>query len=84
MGVTPELVNGVWVGGEDRDIHFVSTGIGQGAAAALPIWGRYMRKVYSDASLNYSQSVKFDVPKGFDPCDDDVVSTPDDIGDVYE
>ena len=84
MGVTPDLVNGVWVGGEDRDIHFVSTGIGQGAAAALPIWGRYMRKVYSDASLDYSQSVKFDVPKGFDPCDEKNVSPENSIGDVFE
>ena len=84
MGVTPELVNGVWVGGEDRDIHFYSTGIGQGAAAALPIWGRYMRKVYSDASLNYSQGVKFDVPKEFKPCDERVEQTDDDILDVYE
>ena len=84
MGVTPELVNGVWVGGEDRDIHFYSTGIGQGAAAALPIWGRYMRKVYSDASLNYSQDLKFDVPKEFKPCDEKVPQTDDDIMDIYQ
>ena len=43
-----------------------------------------MRKVYSDASLNYSQGVKFDVPKEFKPCDERVEQTDDDILDVYE
>ena len=84
MGFTPELVSGVWVGGEDRDIHFYSMAYGQGAKAALPIWGKYMRKVYADASLEYSSSAKFDVPKDFDTCDDKPSQNEYSIEDVYE
>ncbi|MDR1739642.1 MAG: transglycosylase domain-containing protein [Bacteroidales bacterium] len=51
MGLTPDLVTGVWVGGEVRSIHFRSTALGQGANTALPIWAIYMKKVYDDASL---------------------------------
>lgn len=84
MGVTPQLVNGCWVGGEDRDIHFYSMAFGQGATAALPIWGKFMRKVYSDASLEYSPNVKFDVPKDFNTCDDKPSQNDYSIEDVYE
>ena len=70
MGVTPKLVSGCWVGGEDRDIHFYSMAFGQGATAALPIWVKYMKKVYADASLDYSPSDKFDIPSDFDTCKD--------------
>lgn len=69
MGYTPELVNGCWVGGEDRDIHFASTSIGQGAAAALPIWAYYMKLVYADRRLGYHADAKFDIPEGFKPCE---------------
>jgi penicillin-binding protein 1A len=51
MGLTPDLVTGVWVGCEDRAAHFRSTALGQGANTALPIWGIYMKKVYADRSL---------------------------------
>jgi penicillin-binding protein 1A len=68
MGITPQLVSGCWVGGEDRDIHFDSMSMGQGATMALPIWAYYMKKVYADKSLGYSPDVKFDVPEDFDPC----------------
>ena len=84
MGVTPQLVSGCWVGGEDRDIHFASMALGQGAAAALPIWAKYMKKVYSDASLNYSQSAKFDVPKDFDTCSEKPDQYEFSIEDVYD
>ncbi len=84
MGVTPELVSGCWVGGEDRDIHFYSTRMGQGATAALPIWAKYMRKVYADASLTYDPSAKFDIPKDFDTCDDNPSKVENGIEDVYE
>ena len=70
MGFTPSLVSGAWVGGEERDIHFDNMTDGQGAAMALPIWGLYMKKVYADKSLGYSQEEKFDIPEGFDPCKD--------------
>ena len=52
--------------------------------AALPIWGKYMRKVYADASLEYSSSAKFDVPKDFDTCDDKPSQNEYSIEDVYE
>lgn len=68
MGFTPQLVTGVWVGGEERYIHFNTMANGQGAEMALPIYGRYIKKVYDDASLPYSQSVTFEFPEGFDPC----------------
>ncbi len=68
MGFTPELVTGVWVGGEERYIHFNSMAIGQGAAAALPMFGLYMKEIYSNNQLPYSQALKFKFPNGFDPC----------------
>ena len=68
MGYTPSLVSGCWVGGDDRDIHFTSMSDGQGASMALPVWALYMKKVYADESLGYSQDEKFDIPRGFNPC----------------
>lgn len=68
MGFTPSLVNGCWVGGEDRDIHFDGMNYGQGASMALPIWGIYMNKVYADKSLGYSQEETFRIPEDYDPC----------------
>ena len=70
MGFTPSLVSGVWVVGEDRDIHFDTMVNGQGAAMALPVWGLYMQKVYKDKSLGYSQEERFNIPEDFDPCKD--------------
>ena len=70
MGFTPSLVSGVWVGGEERDIHFDNMRDGQGAEMALPIWGLYMNKVYADKSLGYLQTDTFAIPHGFDPCKD--------------
>lgn len=68
MGFTPSLVSGCWVGGEERDIHFDSMRNGQGASTALPIWANYMKKVYADRTLGYSQKDTFDLPYGYDPC----------------
>ncbi len=68
MGITPKLVTGCWVGGDDRDIHFNSMSMGQGATMALPIFAYYMQKVYADSQLDYSQDDHFDIPEGFDPC----------------
>lgn len=64
MGITPRLVSGVWVGGEERDIHFDFTSEGQGANMALPIWAIFMKKVYGDPKLGYSENDTFDVPPG--------------------
>lgn len=69
MGFTPSLVSGCWVGGEDRDIHFDSTRMGQGANMALPIWAYFMKKVFADRSLGYDPDEKFEIPEGFNSCD---------------
>lgn len=63
MGITPELVTGVWTGAEDRAIHFSTTSFGEGANTALPIFGLYMQKVYADPTLKYSKG-DFPLPKG--------------------
>ena len=71
MGITPTLVSGMWVGGDDRDIHFDSMVWGQGASMALPIFALYMQKVYKDKRLGYSDQAKFDLPAGYNPCEMD-------------
>jgi len=68
IGFTPDLVTGVWVGGEERYIHFNTMAYGQGAKAALPIYGLYMQKVYADPKLPYSQDTKFEFPEGLNLC----------------
>lgn len=55
IGVTKDLVAGVWVGGDDRAIHFPSIRWGQGARMAMPIWADFMTKVYTDTTLNYTR-----------------------------
>ena len=67
VGFTPSLVSGVWVGGEDRSIHFDNMAAGQGANMALPIWSIYMQKIYANPELGYSEEEQFDVPEWFDP-----------------
>lgn len=59
IGYVPTLVTACWVGGEDRDIHFTSTAVGQGASTALPIWALFMRSVYKDKTLGYNQFEPF-------------------------
>lgn len=54
MGMVPNLVTGVWVGAEDRSVHFKTITYGQGASMALPIWGMYMKSCYEDAELGIS------------------------------
>ncbi len=54
MGMVPNLVTGVWVGGEDKPIHFEKTTYGQGAAMALPIWALYMKANYENKELGIS------------------------------
>ena len=68
MGFTPQLVTGVWVGGDERYIHFNSMANGQGAEMALPIYGLYIKKVFDDPKLPYSQTVTFEFPEGLDVC----------------
>ena len=71
MGFTPQLVSGCWVGGEDRDIHFDTMALGQGATMALPIWAYYMIKVYRDKSLGYSPKATFGMSEDYNPCSKD-------------
>jgi len=61
MGLTPDLVTGVWVGAEDRAVRFRSLQLGMGTNMALPMWCYYMKKVYADSTLNISQG-DFEVP----------------------
>ena len=85
IGFTPQLVTGIWVGGENRDIHFDNMAMGQGATMALPIWAYYMKKVYRDRALGYNNKVSFGLPKGFDPCPKlDTDNTAYQIDEVYE
>ena len=62
MGITPDLVSGIWVGCEDRSAHFRTLALGQGANTALPIWALYMQQVYADPTLNITKR-DFDPPK---------------------
>ncbi|WP_026913593.1 penicillin-binding protein 1A [Christiangramia portivictoriae] len=55
MGMVPDLVTGVWVGAEDRAVHFPGIQYGQGATMALPIWGMYMKDVYANPDLKVSK-----------------------------
>ena len=64
IGMVPNLVTGVWVGCEDRSAHFKSITYGQGATAALPIWGYFMKKCYEDPDLQISKD-EFERPENF-------------------
>lgn len=65
MGVTPNLVGGVWSGWEDQAIHFETIGEGQGAEMALPIFALFLRKVYSDPELGIMEADVFERPENF-------------------
>jgi penicillin-binding protein 1A len=68
MGFTPSIVAGCWVGGEERSIHF-DTMEGQGANVALPVYANFMKKVFTDSELGYSEKETFDVPDEYkNPC----------------
>jgi penicillin-binding protein 1A len=68
IGFTPSLVSGCWVGADDRDVHFSSMEMGQGATMALPIWAYYMKKVFADVRLGYNPNAIFDIPANYNPC----------------
>ncbi len=76
IGFSPKLVVATWVGGEDRDIHFTSMAFGQGARAALPVFGKLMKKIYRNGKMGISQSDKFDIPSDFVPCNSELQSLP--------
>ncbi|MCF0172422.1 MAG: transglycosylase domain-containing protein [Bacteroidales bacterium] len=82
IGYIPRLTAGVWVGAEDRQCHFESTASGQGANAALPIWGIFMQKVLADRTIGIANGESFIAPAGWNvnlSCtgsDDDLSGTP--------
>jgi penicillin-binding protein 1A len=65
MGVTPNLVGGVWSGWEDQSIHFNSLGEGQGATIALPVFAIFLQKVYADPHFGIMEADMFERPAGF-------------------
>jgi penicillin-binding protein 1A len=75
IGITPELVTGVWVGAEDRAVRFRSMNWGQGARMALPIYGYYMNKVYQDPIIGLSTR-DFDIPEDYDSEAYDCIEAP--------
>ena len=64
IGYTPSITAGVWVGAEDRQVHFESLSLGGGSNMALPIWGIWMKKVLADRTLNISELDRFTAPPG--------------------
>jgi len=62
IGITPQLVTGVWTGCEDRAIHFRSTSLGEGANMALPVWAGYMKRAYANIELKITKK-DFEPPK---------------------
>lgn len=73
IGITPNLVSGLWVGAEDRSVHFDYITQGQGANMALPIWAIYMKKIYEDETLGIKADTVFLAPENFEmnlDCDD--------------
>jgi penicillin-binding protein 1A len=65
MGMTQNLVSGIWVGGEDMSIHFRTIDLGQGGRAAMPAWGLYMKKVYDDQTLLQYRKGPFIKPENY-------------------
>jgi penicillin-binding protein 1A len=82
IGITPDLVTGVWTGAEDRSVRFASTALGQGANMALPIYGYYMNKVYADKTIEISRG-DFPRPAGLGDLNLDCGSQPGDT-DIFE
>lgn len=66
VGFVPSLITSVWIGGEDRDIHFDNLRHGQGSATALPVFGKYMNKIYKDENLGYSKTQPFEVKETYE------------------
>ncbi|GAB4133990.1 MAG: transglycosylase domain-containing protein [Bacteroidia bacterium] len=80
IGLTPDLVAGAWVGGEDRSVHFDNTSEGQGASMALPIWALFFQKVYADKTIKISKG-DFEKPKSLKNLDLDCSKYDNDNGD---
>lgn len=83
IGYTPQLLAGGWVGCNDRYLRFSSEALGQGSAAALPIWAYFMKRVYADKTLNIKPDAKFVAPDGFTDCGDVIDPTSQDRASNY-
>jgi penicillin-binding protein 1A len=79
VGMTPDLITGVWVGAQDPTVRFSSTALGQGANTGLPIFGYYMNRIYKDANMHISRG-DFTAPANFDPTRFECVSQ---MGDLF-
>ncbi len=90
MGYTPSLMAGVWVGAEDRQIHFESLALGGGSNMALPIWGLFMKKIVKDGTLGVSEADRFIAPAGMhlnldcDGSDNDAAGKNDDASSFFD
>ena len=86
MGITPDLVTGVWTGCEDRSVHFRDIQNGQGANTALPVFAEYMKGIYND-TLNLGPIGKnFDISKSIDisiDCDEDLIKFKDNFDEEF-
>ena len=85
IAYTPTITARVWVGAEDRYVHFTSTALGQGANMALPIWGLWMKKVLADGTLGISSNDAFpdEVNKSFCTGSAWETSTKDELEEFY-
>ncbi len=85
LGITPNLVAGVWSGWEDQAIHFEDMTHGQGANMALPVYGLFLQKLYADEEMGIMEADVFDEPPGFDiELDCDKVKDQRGQGDIYD
>ncbi len=86
MGIVPNLATGVWVGAEDRAVHFEGITFGQGASMALPIWALYYQKLYADSTLTISQE-EFEKPENLSikiDCEGETTEEDETIDDIIE
>ena len=86
MGITPDLVTGVWTGCEDRSVHFRDIQNGQGANTALPVFAEYMKGIYNDTLNLGPMSKNFDISKSIDisiDCDEDLIKFKDDFEEEF-
>ncbi len=63
IGITPQLIAGVWTGGDEKIIHFKTLALGSGGNMALPIWGEFFKRVYADKELDINPDAKFEWPR---------------------
>jgi len=80
IGYSPKLTAGVWVGAEDRQVHFESLALGGGSNMALPIFGIFMQKIYNDPTINMGADDQFVPPVGWNASYLCTGSSTDDLG----